>query len=113
MLRIVIIGSREDILPFKAVGAELFEADSSDSAGIILNDLGRSENSHLVVLPEEYTYACKNEIAVLRKGGKNVIVPLPLRKTTGIRLEELRKLVSRSLGVDLLGNRSLSKGNGA
>lgn len=103
MLKLVVVGSRGDILPFRAMGAELIVADDVKKAVEILDELKQSKDSLLVMMTEELAALCPEQIKDFRMKTSNMFLSIPsLNSIPGARLEEIRTLVTRSLGVDLL-----------
>ena len=103
MLKLVIIGSRADILPFRAMGAELLEADDTQKAIEILEELKLSGDSLMVMMTEQLVNTCREQIYDFRMKTSNMFLSIPsLKSKPGSRLEEIRTLVTRALGVDLL-----------
>jgi len=106
MHRVVVIGRRADILPFKAAGAELMEVRDGAEAGAALGGFGESAEPVLVMMTEDMTEGCASETAAFRQNRMNVLLPIPtINSAPGKRLEEMRSLIARSLGVDLLGRK--------
>jgi vacuolar-type H+-ATPase subunit F/Vma7 len=104
MLKLIIIGKRADILPFRAVGAELVEINDDSKAGSAIESLKNSEVSLMVMMTEDLAELCQKEITEFRLKKTNMFLSIPSIKTTpGARLDEIRKLVTRALGVDLIG----------
>jgi vacuolar-type H+-ATPase subunit F/Vma7 len=112
MVKVVVIGRRSDILPFKAVGAELIEVEASNGAGDALRSFRDSSEPLMVLITEDFVSACPNEVSTFREIKKNVLLPIPsLSGIQGIRLNEMRSFVTRSLGVDLLAKGNTKKNN--
>ncbi len=106
MPKVIVIGRRADILPFKAVGADLVEVRDGAEAGAALSGLGESTEPSLVLLTEDVAGKCAAEVAVFRENRMNVLMPIPtVNSAPGGRLEEIRALIARALGVDLLGRK--------
>ncbi len=106
MPKVIVIGRRADILPFKAVGADLMEARDGVEAGVALSGLRESTEPCLVLLTEDIAGQCQGEIAKFRENRMNVFLPIPtISSVPGKRLEEMRALIARAIGVDLLGRK--------
>ena len=104
MPKVFVIGRRADILPFKAVGADLMEAQDQRQAAAALGNFRQTTEPVLVMMTEDMVNACADDIAEFRQNRMNVLLPIPTINTEpGKRLEEIRSLVARALGVDLLG----------
>jgi vacuolar-type H+-ATPase subunit F/Vma7 len=106
MPKVFVIGRRADILPFKAVGAELMEAQDQRQASAALANFRQSTEPMLVMMTEDMVNTCADDIAEFRQNRMNILLPIPTINTEpGKRLEEIRSLVARALGVDLLGRK--------
>jgi len=106
MPKVIVIGRRADILPFKAVGADLMEARDGAEAGVALGGLRESTEPSLVLLTEDIAGECTVEVAKFRENRMNVLLPIPtINSVPGKRLEDMRMLVARAIGVDLLGRK--------
>jgi len=106
MPRVIVIGQRADILPFKAAGAELMEVRDGAEAGAALDGFGESSEPILVMMTDDMVEKCGTDIAAFRQNRMNVLLPIPtINSAPGRRLEEIRSLIARALGVDLLGRK--------
>jgi vacuolar-type H+-ATPase subunit F/Vma7 len=106
MPKVIVIGRHAAILPFKSVGVEPVDVESVDDAKQALRGIRETLEETLVLIPEDLAVDCKNEIALLRQGTNAVILTRPaLEGEVGIQREQVRQLVARSLGVDLMGKR--------
>jgi len=111
MHRVIVIGRRADILPFKAGGAELVEVRDGAQAGAALAGYKDAAEAVLVFMTEDLADACKAEITAFRESGVSVFLPIPtINSVPGKRLEDIRSLVARALGVDLLGRKESETG---
>jgi vacuolar-type H+-ATPase subunit F/Vma7 len=110
MSKVVVIGRRADILPFKAAGAELREVRDGVEAWEELMRLAMSEEPLLVMITEDLAEECGEGIEEFRKSSTNVFLPIPtINSSPGKRLEEIRLLIARALGVDLLGRKDVAE----
>lgn len=106
MPKVVVIGRRADILPFRAVGAELMEVKDERQVGEALGAFRNSAEPVLVMMTEDLVKAGGSGLADFRENRMNVLLPIPTINTEpGKRLEQIRALVARALGVDLLGRK--------
>ena len=106
MPKVVVIGRHAAILPFKSVGVEPLDVESVDDAKKALRGIRESGEETLILIPEEFAVECTNEIALLRQGTHAVVLSLPATSgEVGVQREQVRQLVARSLGVDLMGKR--------
>ncbi len=104
MPKVTVIGKHANILPFKAVGVEPLDVETPDDAKAALRSIRESGEETLVLIPEDIAADCENEIALLRQGTQVVVLTLPASTgQVGTQREQVRQLVARSLGVDLMG----------
>lgn len=112
MPNVLVMGRHSAILPFRAVGVELCDVDSVEEARAEMRKLHEADEETLLLVPEDIAVGCKHEIALLRQGVSVVVMTLPATSgEVGIQREEVRQLVARSLGVDLMRSKS-AKGGG-
>ncbi len=106
MPRVTVIGKHAAILPFKAVGVEPCDVETIEEAKAELRKIRESGEETLVMIPEDIAVECAHEIGQLRQGISAVVMTLPASTgEIGIQREQVRQLVARSLGVDLMGKR--------
>ena len=106
MPRVIAIGRHAAILPFKSVGVEPVDIEEVDDAKKELRRIRETGEETLILIPEDIAVECANEIQLLRQGTNAVVLTLPaLSGEVGIQREQVRQLVARSLGVDLMGKR--------
>lgn len=106
MPKVTVIGKHANILPFKAVGVEPMDIETTDDAKAALRSIHESGEETLVLIPEDIAAECTSEIAILRHGVKAVVLTLPAQGgEVGVQREYVRQLVARSIGVDLMGKK--------
>ncbi len=111
MPKLVVIGRRADILPFKALGGECIEVDGAPAAETAIERVRKAGGPVLVMLTEDLMNACRDVIGVFRETQGNMLLPIPpMTGASGARLQEIRAAVARALGVDLLGQKQAGFG---
>lgn len=106
MPRVMAVGKRAEILPFRAVGVEVRGVASPEDARSALRELHESGEETLLLIPEDLAAECSGEIAQFRRGVATVVMTLPAASgERGAQRELVRQLVARSLGVDLMGRK--------
>lgn len=106
MPKVMVVGKHAAILPFKAVGVEPVDVKSVDEAKAVLRKVRDSGEETLILIPEELSLECGNEIALLRQNAAVVVMTLPATTgKPGLQREHVRQMVARSLGVDLMGKK--------
>lgn len=106
MPKVMVMGKHAAILPFKAVGVEIFDVEDPGTAREELARLAGTEEETLVLVPEDLAAQCEAEIDAIRKGVAVVVMTLPASTgQAGAQREHVRQLVARSIGVDLMGKK--------
>ncbi len=106
MPKVIVIGKHAAILPFRSVGVEPLDIETVDDAKQALRRVREDGEETLVLIPENLALDCRNEIALLRQGVNAVVLTLPaMEGEVGVQREQVRQLVARSLGVDLMGKK--------
>jgi vacuolar-type H+-ATPase subunit F/Vma7 len=102
----MVMGKHAAILPFKAVGVEIRDVEDIADARAVMREVYDSEEKTLLLVPEDLAVDLRNEIASLRQGVSTVVMTLPASSgEPGIQREQVRQLVARSIGVDLMGRK--------
>jgi V/A-type H+-transporting ATPase subunit F len=108
---IAIIGPREQILGFSAVGVRAIFADDFDAAREKLFATKKAiekgdEKIGIVFVLEEYLAALSaEEYQKLSAGALPAIIPLPgISGGTGFGNEKIRRIVEKAVGSDIFGN---------
>lgn len=102
MYKIGVIGDRESILGFKAVGLDVFPCDESEEAIKVLHRLAREEYAIIYITEQLYQYMLKEveEYADLRLPA---VIPIPGKDgSLGIGMTSVKKSVERAVGADIL-----------
>lgn len=102
MYKIGVIGDRESILGFKAVGLEVFPCDSPEEAAKALEKM--AEDSFAIIYVTEKLYKDMSaEVAKYTDSRLPAVIPIPDKDgSLGIGMESVRKSVERAVGADIL-----------
>lgn len=104
MAKVLVVGRREDVLPFRAAGAEVREASDVVSARKAIAEAAAEGGPALLLLTEDLAEECAAEVAAYRSARDRAVLVIPTaRGATGRRREHVRRVVSHAVGVDLLG----------
>ena len=104
MYKIAVMGDRESVLSFKALGIETVSVENVTEAK---NQLYRmaEEDYAVIYLTEQFASELKNEIAVYAERVTPAIILIPGKGTTlGIGLAAVKEAVERAVGADILGD---------
>ncbi len=102
MYRIGVIGDRESVLGFKAVGLEVFPCDSSGEAEKVFKEI--AEDSFAIIYITEALYkGLETEIAEYTDRRLPAVIPIPDKDgVLGVGMENVKKAVERAVGADIL-----------
>lgn len=104
MAKIGVIGDRDSVLLFKAVGLDVFIEDEGERANRTLHRLAR-EGYSAVFVTEKLFPACAETIEEYQGEAYPAIIPIPDNQGSH-RLGEkmLRQNVEKAVGMDILSN---------
>ncbi|MCK4352021.1 V-type ATP synthase subunit F [candidate division WOR-3 bacterium] len=102
--KIAAIGERDVILPFKAIGADIFPVSSPEEAHSVLGKLLK-EGIGIVLVPDDLIPGIKDFLAQTTGTSLPCILPIPGSKgSSGHGTKRLRELIKKAVGVDLMKN---------
>ncbi|MCQ2430580.1 MAG: V-type ATP synthase subunit F [Clostridia bacterium] len=103
MYKIGIIGERDSVMGFMAVGFAVHEAPDAASAGAILRALAKDESYAIIFITENYAEALEAEIAAYKDQPLPAIITIPGRSgSTGYGMAAVKSAVERAVGADIL-----------
>ncbi len=103
MYKIGIIGKRDAVLGFMALGFSVHEAATVEEAAKELHMMARSQEYGVIFLTEDYAVQLENETARYRDLPLPAIVSIPGQEgSTGYGMSNLRRAVERAVGADIL-----------
>ena len=106
MLKIAVIGERQTVMGFKALGLETFPVESARDAAAVLRKLTRENDDYAIIYIEE-TLATQlsAEIGRFKDSPSPAIILIPGREgSTGLGLSALKAAVERAAGTNILGD---------
>jgi len=102
MYKIGVIGDRESILGFKAVGLEVFPCDEAAEAKKILKKIAKEDFAIIYITEQLYQYM-DEEIEEYRDLRLPAVIPIPNKDgSLGIGMTSVKKSVERAVGADIL-----------
>ena len=103
MYKIGIIGSRDAVLGFMALGFSVHEAATVEEAAKELHDMARSQEYGVIFITEDLAARMEDEMARYRDLPLPAIVSIPGQGgSTGYGMNNLRHAVERAVGADIL-----------
>ena len=105
MYKIGVIGEKDSVLGFKAVGFDVFPAADPSEAGKILKEKAADEYAVLYIT-EKMASGIWDIIDLYKEEMFPAIIPIPGNEgTTGIGMLNVKKSVERAVGMDILFDR--------
>ena len=106
MLKIAVIGGRDTVMGFKALGLDTFPADSAEEAGRTLRGITRDCNDYAIIYIEETLAAqLSAEIDKFKDSPTPAIILIPGREgSMGLGQSALKAAVERAVGTNILGD---------
>lgn len=103
MYKIGIIGERDSVMGFMAIGFAVHEAPDAETAGRILHTLCRDENYAIIFVVENYAKALSEDIARYKDNPLPAIISIPGRAgSDGSGMAALKIAAERAIGADIL-----------
>jgi len=104
MHKIGVIGEKDSILGFKAVGFDVYPAETGEEASAILNRLVRDEYA-VIYITEQTAVKISEDIERYRYSRFPAIILIPGGQgSLGIGMTSVKKSVEKAVGADILFN---------
>ena len=105
-LRIAVIGGRETVMGFKALGLEAYPVDTAEEGLKTLRSLTREHDDYAIIYIEENLAAqLSHEIDKFKDSPTPAIILIPGREgSLGLGQSALRAAVERAVGTNILGD---------
>lgn len=106
MLKIAVIGGRETVMGFKALGLETYPAANANEALHTLRSLTRESGEYAIIYIEENLAAqLTGEIDKFKDSPTPAIILIPGREgSIGLGQSALKAAVERAVGTNILGD---------
>ncbi|HBD85912.1 MAG TPA: V-type ATP synthase subunit F [Clostridiales bacterium] len=105
MLKIAVLGGRETVMGFKALGLDVFPAACPEEAGRILHSITResADEYAIIYVEEDLARDLEAEIAKFRCVPSPAIILIPGREgPLGLAQCALKAAVEKAVGTDIL-----------
>ena len=100
--RIAVLGDRESVLGFKALGLDVFPAESVEEARSTLHRLAK-ENYAVVYLTEQLAQYMTDDLARYKDELTPAVILIPGKEgSLGIGMANVKKSVERAVGAEIL-----------
>lgn len=102
MYKIAVTGDYDSILGFKAIGLDVFPADTADELRAVVRKLA-SENCAIIYITEQAAAKIPDEIGKYKDRTTPAIILIPGREgSLGIGMAAIKSSVERAVGIDIL-----------
>jgi V/A-type H+-transporting ATPase subunit F len=102
--KIASIGELDVILPFKAIGADIYPVSTAEQAREVLQELLKQEIG-LILVPDDLVPDIRDLMIQVRGEALPCILPIPGSKgSSGAKTKEIRELIRRAVGIDIMKN---------
>ena len=103
MYKVGIIGERDSVLGFMALGFSVHEAQDAKEALTVLQTLVKSGEYAVIFLVEHFAMALSEELAAYKDMPLPAITVIPGHSgTTGYGMASIKNAVERAVGADIL-----------
>ncbi|HHT9147100.1 MAG TPA: V-type ATP synthase subunit F [Candidatus Wunengus sp. YC61] len=103
MLKIVIIGEKEDILPYQSIGVEIEPVKTIADTVSALRKTAQNPSVAIILITENMAEQCLDTITELRSKTNKAITIIPTQQgSRQISMLELNKEIGRAVGMDIL-----------
>lgn len=103
MIRIAVLGDKDSIKGFGAVGLDIFPCYDQQSAHTAFKKITGSGNYGVLFITEEYAALLKKEISAFDGEFSPAVIPIPgIKGNNGIGVERLRESVEKAVGSDII-----------
>ena len=104
MYKVAVLGDRDSIYGFAALGLETFPIESKEEAGKILHTLAKGEYA-VIYITESLAAVLEAEIDQYRQSQVPAIIPIPgVSGNTGAGMRNVKKSVEQAVGSDIIFN---------
>ena len=102
MYKIAVLGDKDSVLGFRALGFDVFSADSAEQARPILHRLAR-EGYAIIYLTEQLATGLGAEMERYKDELTPAIILIPGKEgSLGIGMDNIKTAVERAVGADIL-----------
>lgn len=104
MHKIAVMGGRETVMGFKALGLEVFPVAEDEEARDIFKSLAKEDSGYAIIYLEENLYRClAHEIDKCKDNPTPAVILIPGKDgSLGLGKSALKSAVERAVGSDIL-----------
>lgn len=102
--KIAVIGDKDSVLAFKAVGVEVYDATTAEEAQALIKRL--SNGYAVLFIAEDLAEQIPETLAKAKEQTYPVVVPIPTSDvSSGFGMKGVKADVEKAIGVDILFNK--------
>ena len=103
--KLAVIGDKDSVLAFKAIGAEVHNARDGFEAAALLRELSK-EDVAVIFITEELCVGAADTLNKLKTRAYPAVIPIPAATgSNGFGMAGIKKDVEKAVGVDILFNK--------
>ena len=104
--KIAVIGDKDSVLAFKAVGVEVYDATTPEQASTLIKKLSQSGGYAVLLIAEGLAESIPETLAKAKLQTYPAVVPIPTTATpSGFGLLGIKSDVEKAIGVDIIFNK--------
>lgn len=101
-MKIAIIGNKNIILGFKALGVSTFSVNQKIDIEKVLEEIKKENDYGIIFITEEFMDMAQEKLQEFKGLPLPAIVPIPSNIKTGAGLKNLKRIVEKAVGSDIL-----------
>lgn len=102
MYKIAVLGDRESVMGFKALGLDVYSAETVAEAKKTLHRLAKEGETAIIYLTEQYAAEMPEEVARYKDEVTPAIILIPGKAgSLGIGMKNITDSVERAVGADI------------
>lgn len=103
MYKIAVLGDRESVMGFKALGLDVITAETVEDARRELHTMARDSEYAIIYLTEQLAAQMPDEVAKYKERLTPAVILIPGKAgSLGIGMEQITSSVERAVGADIL-----------
>ena len=103
MYKIAVLGDRESVLGFMALGLDVHSAETVEDGRKILHRLAKDGQTAIIYLTEQYAAQMMDEVKKYKDEVMPAIILIPGKAgSMGIGMQNITDSVERAVGADIL-----------
>ena len=104
-MRIGILGNKDSILGFKALGLDCFGVYEQEDAEKKVDEIYEKKEHGILFITEDWMEKLEVKLSELKGAALPAVIAIPgVRGSSGMGERELKKIVEQAVGSDILSN---------